>query len=140
MGEKTNKVFYHTVCACERVCVCVRLTGVVEGHFLLDHTAALFHLSAQLGLAAPQLLLAAQSQWKQSERTEPTIDLEWVRKQTYHSSVLSLHSLASLSRVCAFTCQEQSKCITMLILLSLSLPPPLPPAPLSVLCHSAASL
>ncbi len=25
---------------CERVCVCVILTGVVEGHFLLDHTAA----------------------------------------------------------------------------------------------------
>lgn len=38
------------------------LTGVVEGHFFLDNATALFHLSAQLCLAPPQLLLAATAQ------------------------------------------------------------------------------
>ncbi len=28
------------MCVCVCVCVCVILTGVVEGHFLLNHTAA----------------------------------------------------------------------------------------------------
>ncbi len=28
------------VCVCVRESVCVILTGVVEGHFLLNHTAA----------------------------------------------------------------------------------------------------
>lgn len=32
-------------------------TSVIEGDFLLDHTAAVFHLSAQLCLVFPQLLL-----------------------------------------------------------------------------------
>lgn len=43
-----------------QVALCQILTGVIEGHFLLDNTAALFHLSVQLCLAPPQLLLTAE--------------------------------------------------------------------------------
>lgn len=42
--------------------VSVILTGVIEGHFLLDYTAALFHLSVQLWLTPPQLLLTAETE------------------------------------------------------------------------------
>lgn len=38
------------------------LTGVVEGHFLLDHAAVVFQLSAQLCLVFPQLLLTTDTE------------------------------------------------------------------------------
>lgn len=39
----------------------VILTGVIEGHFLLNNTAALFHLSVQLRLTPSQLLLTMET-------------------------------------------------------------------------------
>lgn len=44
------------------------LTGVVEGHFLLDHTAVVFQLSAQLRLVFPQLLLTTDTESKYTFR------------------------------------------------------------------------
>lgn len=88
------------------------LTGVVEGHFFLDNAAVLFHLSAQLRLAPPQLLLAAGTAQKLQvkqlafcSRAGCSQSSLWGRYEVwkYHSSVRILQSFASLSRLCVFS-------------------------------------
>lgn len=77
------------------------LTGVVEGHFLLDHAAVVFQLSAQLCLVFPQLLLTTDTGSNKSRMCAARSVLTAVYLDVsirYHSSVLCRQSLASRSR------------------------------------------
>lgn len=128
------------------------LTGVVEGHFFLDNAAALLHLSAQLRLAPPQLLLAAGTAQKlQSKRLTfrsragHSHGSFWGKHERwkYHSSVRILHSFASLSRVCVFSYENRKNCWRQRLNVKharVSWTRPCRfPSPLIVLCRPAAS-